>query len=88
MCAETNERDFRLSAIGDIGGRVQRDRIPNDIDFRLRIAVCMQEPARSIGAIDFEALVCGVMLGQAEIVEQRSEIQQLAIVLHLPLFFR
>nr|WP_246208347.1 hypothetical protein [Bradyrhizobium rifense] len=83
VCAEMDERDFRLLAVGDVGEGVERYGIPDDLGFRRRVIVRKQEAACGVSAVDFKSLVGGVRRRKAEVMEQRRDVEKLAIVLHL-----
>src|ERR1700722_20308876 len=85
MGTEVHKSDLRLPAIGNISGGVKSNSIPDDAGFRLWIAVSVQKSARGVGAVHFEALVASIFLGKAQVVEQRRDIHQLTVVVHLPL---
>ena len=72
--AEMDERDFRLPTVGDVGEGVERDRIPDDFGFRLRVIVCKQKTAGGVSAVDFKSLVGGVRRGKAQVVEQLRDV--------------
>src|SRR5260221_2180376 len=74
MGAEIDERDFRLLAVGDVGYGVERDRIPDDFGFRLRVIVRKQETAGGVSAVHFKSLVGGVRRRKAQVVEQRRDV--------------
>ena len=60
MGTEMDERHLRLPAIGNVGGRVQGDRIPNDIGLCLRVSVTVQKMDRRVGTVDCEAFIGGM----------------------------
>src|SRR5437660_1067488 len=62
---------------------MKSDRVPNNVNLRVRVVLRAQEAARCICSIHFEALPGDVLVGEAEVVKQRSNVDQLAIKLHL-----
>lgn len=64
---------------GDFRCRVERYRIPRQLNLRIAHAVSRKQFARRVCALDFEALLDAGEACQAEIVEHRGNVEQLWI---------
>ena len=84
--AAGDQGDLRSHVQRDLRGVVQCDAHPREVGPLLGDAVLEEETAGLVGAVDLEALVvAAVLLGQAEVVEQGADVEQLGVEVELVL---
>ena len=59
--------------------RMKRNRVPHQLDLICRNATFFQKRASCVGPIDLEALLCGLAVGQSQVVQDRGDRQELGI---------
>src|SRR5215467_14027453 len=73
------QRDFWLFVKGNGASRMKRNGVPHQLDLMCRYATFFQKRARRVGPIHLEALLCGVVVGYSQIVQNRRDRQELWI---------
>jgi hypothetical protein len=82
--AELEQRDLGLLALRHAGRGVEGDRVPDDGDLPVGVALPRQEVGGRVRTVDLEAVLADELLHEAEVVQHRAEEEHLLIVPRAP----